>query len=93
MILKIMGWELYSQVTIAEIRRPKSIKCTKGVAEITIKLVYVEVPVGGYLRIHSQNQSKTYQNGTFTNETIVFNTAEVNIDYFLGTDGQTSTGY
>jgi hypothetical protein len=27
---------------------PRLIKCTKGVAEITITLIYVEIPVGGY---------------------------------------------
>jgi hypothetical protein len=71
---------------------PKIIKCTKGIAEITIKLIYAGVPVGGYLHIYSQNQSKIYQNGIYTNETIIFNTVEVTLDYSLGTPGQTSTG-
>ena len=71
---------------------PTSIRCTKGIAEITIELIYVEVPVGGYLRIYSQNQSKAYNNDVFTNETIIFNTVEVTLDYNLGTPGQTSTG-
>jgi hypothetical protein len=71
----------------------KIIKCTRGMAEITIELVYAEIPVGGYLHIYSQNQSKYYHFGIVTNETIVFNTVEVNLDYNLGMDGQTSTGY
>ena len=73
---------------------PKNIKCIIGMSEITIKLIYAEIPVGGYLNIYSQNQLiRAYQNGIFTNETIFFNATEVILDYSLGTDDQTSTGY
>ena len=63
-------------------------KCTKGVAQITIKIINVEIPVGVYLIINGQNQ---YQVGIITNETIVFNSDTINLYYFLGAN-QNSTG-
>jgi hypothetical protein len=66
-------------------------KCTKGVAKITIKIIYVEIPVDGYLIINSQNQSISYQAGNITNETIVFNSNVINLYYYLGAN-QNSTG-
>lgn len=61
-----------------------TINCTKGFAKIIINLVHVDVPFDGYLLLIGSNQTTTYRNGTFKNETIEFNSDDVFIDYNTG---------